>query len=246
VIRLVNVELMKIRTTRSTFWLLSALTFGIFLSVLLIGLLVKASSLDTVENQQGLFSGPGIVVPLFALVIGLIISTGEFRHGTITPTLLATPQRPLVVGAKVVAGAIFGAVLLVAGEALALVVTMFALAVRSIPIHIFDGRIWSILGGLLAACALGGALGAAIGTAFRNQAATLVVSILWLLVGENVLGGFFPDQASYLPGRALISVLAQHGGEGILHLWPGVAVSLGYVAAFTAAAWVLLSRRDVS
>ncbi|MDX6516628.1 MAG: type transport system permease protein [Gaiellaceae bacterium] len=244
-IRLVNAELMKLRTTRATFWLLAALAFGIFLSVLLIGLLVKPSALDSVDNQQGLL-GPGIVVPLFALVIGIIISTGEFRHGTITPTLLATPQRALVVGAKVVAGAIFGAILLVAGEALALAVAAFALAVRGIPIHLFDGRFWSILGGLLGACALGGALGAAIGTAFRNQSATLIVSILWLLVGENVLRGFFPGQASYLPGSALIAVFALDGGEALLHLWAGVAVALGYVALFTAAAWVLLSRRDVS
>jgi ABC-type transport system involved in multi-copper enzyme maturation permease subunit len=245
VIRLVNAELMKLRTTRATFWLLAALAFGIFLSVLLIGLLVKPSALDSVDNQQGLL-GPGIVVPLFALVIGIIISTGEFRHGTITPTLLATPQRALVVGAKVVAGAIFGAILLVAGEALALAVAAFALAVRGIPVHLFDGRIWSILGGLLAACALGGALGAAIGTAFRNQSATLIVAILWLLVGENLLRGFFPSQASYLPGSVLIAVLARDGGEALLHLWAGVAVALGYVALFTAAAWVLLSRRDVS
>ena len=32
---------------------------------------------------------------LIALIVGLIVSTGEFRHGTITPTLLSTPSRTL-------------------------------------------------------------------------------------------------------------------------------------------------------
>ena len=30
------------------------------------------------------------------------------------------------------------------------------------------------------------------------------------------------------------------------YLWPALALSTGYVAVFSAAAWVLLSRRDVA
>jgi ABC-type transport system involved in multi-copper enzyme maturation permease subunit len=243
--RLINAELMKLRTTRATYWLLGVLGAGIVLVVLLLGLLLHAEHLQTRDNQQGLLAA-GIAIPLFTLIIGIIISTGEFRHGTITPTLLATPQRGRVVAAKLVAGALFGVVLLVAGEALVLALGTFALAVRGIPVHLFEGDIWKILGSLVAACALWGALGAALGTAFRNQAATLIVSILWVLIAENVLRGFFPGQASFLPASALIGVLARSGGKGLLHLWPALLVSCGYVALCGVAAWQLLERRDVS
>lgn len=244
-IRLIQTELLKLRTTRATYWLLGVLGAGIVLVVLLLGLLLHAHLLQTRDDQQGLL-GVGIAVPLFTLIIGIIISSGEFRHGTITPTLLATPQRARVVAAKLVAGALFGAVLLVAGEALALALGSFSLAVRGIPVHLFEGDIVAILVSLVGACALWGALGAALGTAFRNQSATLIVAILWVLIAENVLRGFFPDQASFLPGSALIGVLHRKGGEALLHLWPAVALSIGYVALFAVLAWQLLERRDVS
>jgi ABC-2 type transport system permease protein len=245
VTRLVSAELMKLRTTRATYWLLGILAAAIVLVVLLLGLLLHAQHLQSQDDQQGLL-GVGISVPLATLIIGIIISSGEFRHGTITPTLLATPQRGRVVTAKLLAGALFGTVLLVVGEGLALALGGFALAVRGIPVHLYGGDLPKILGSLVVACALWGAFGAALGTAFRNQSATLIVSILWVLIAENVLRGFFPGQASFLPGSALIGVLSRDGGTGLLHLWPAVIVSCAYVALCGVAAWQLLERRDVS
>jgi ABC-type transport system involved in multi-copper enzyme maturation permease subunit len=243
--RLINAELMKLRTTRATFWILGVLGAAIVLIVLLLGLLLHAEHLQSRDNQQGLL-GVGIAVPLATLIIGIIISSGEFRHGTITPTLLATPQRARVVAAKLVAGALFGMVLLVVGEGLALALGGFALAVRGIPVHLYGGDLPQILGSLVVACGLWGAFGAALGTAFRNQSATLIVSILWVLIAENILRGFFPGQASFLPGSALIGVLSRNGGEGLLHLWPALVVSCAYVVLSGVAAWQLLERRDVS
>jgi ABC-2 type transport system permease protein len=245
VIRLVSAELMKLRTTRATYWILGVLGGAIVLVVLLLGLLLHAAHLQSRDDQQGLL-GVGIAVPLATLIIGIIISSGEFRHGTITPTLLATPQRARVVAAKLVAGALFGTVLVVVGEVLAIALGSFALAVRGIPVHLFEGHFWAILASLVVACALWGAFGAALGTAFRNQSATLIISILWVLIAETVLRGFFPGQASFLPGSALFGILGRNGGKGILHLWPAVIVSVAYVTASGLAAWQLLERRDVS
>ena len=53
-IRLINAELMKLRTTRATFWILGVLGAAIVLIVLLLGLLLHAEHLQSRDNQQGL------------------------------------------------------------------------------------------------------------------------------------------------------------------------------------------------
>ena len=45
------------------------------------------------------------------LVIGILCITNEFRHGTITPTLLVSPNRIRLVLAKLVASLLVGFVL---------------------------------------------------------------------------------------------------------------------------------------
>jgi len=96
-----------------------------------------SSDLTTAHDQQGLLN-IGILVPLFGLLVGLLISTGEFRHQTITPTLLATPQRLRVVGAKLLAAAAVGAVAALLIQALIILLEVICLAGRSLPVKIFD------------------------------------------------------------------------------------------------------------
>ena len=137
--------------------------------------------------------GVGILVPLFGLVLGLVIATGEFRHQTITPTLLATPQRLRIVGAKLLAGGVVGALVAIFIQLLATLVEVLSLTLRSIPVHLFSGSgYWKDNAVVIVAAICWCALGAAIGTALRNQPATLVVSIIWVLVAEHIFVHFFP------------------------------------------------------
>ena len=62
---------------------------------------------------------------LLALVLGVLIITGEYRHKTVTPTFLAEPRRGRVVTAKLGigfgAGIVMGALTMLAGLVLGLV-----------------------------------------------------------------------------------------------------------------------------
>src|SRR5206468_2300219 len=71
------------------------------------------TAIDSLATQTG--QSQAITIPaevlLFATVLGVIVASGEFRHGTATNTYLATPNRVRVLGAKAVAAATVGAVL---------------------------------------------------------------------------------------------------------------------------------------
>ena len=55
---------------------------------------------------------------VFPVLFGTLATTAEFRHQTLTPTFLATPQRGAVLGAKFATLAVFGAIYGVAGYSL--------------------------------------------------------------------------------------------------------------------------------
>lgn len=245
-ILLVRAEVLKLRTTRAAKVLAIALAALVVLIVLLVVFKAHVRDIDSAKEQQDLL-GIGILVPLFGLVLGLVIATGEFRHQTITPTLLATPQRLRIVGAKLLAGGLVGAATAVFIQLLATALEAFGLALRSIPVHILSGSgFWKDNAVVIVAAICWCALGAAIGTALRNQPATLVVSIIWVLVAEHIFVHFFPTVGKFLPATAMAAFVARGDADHALSMWPGLIVSLGWVAAFGVAAWQLLERRDVS
>lgn len=105
-IRLVRAEFDKLFTTKLWLWLLLgalALT-AMFLSFTIAFDGVEGNpqpTLDTPEGQRNLFASAA-GASTFALLLGIIGVTGEFRHQTATPTFLATPHRGRVIVAKLI------------------------------------------------------------------------------------------------------------------------------------------------
>ena len=251
-IRLVHTEFFKLRTTRAVIGTVALLFAFVVLVTFLAALLHKASSvpgedpgLRDAGTQQDIL-GVGLAAPLFALIIGLVISTGEFRHGTITPTLLATPRRTLVLIAKLIAGALLGALLVLLTFVLSVGLETLALAIRSIPNELFHSALLDIGGRLVGVGLLWGALGAAVGTAFRSQTVTVIAAIIWVLIVEQIIHGLVSSVGKLLPFSAMLAVLgAGDDDKTFVGTTAGVALSLGWVALFGALAALLL-RRDVS
>src|SRR5919108_2645669 len=121
--RALRSELLKLRTARLPWGLLA-------IGVLLAG--VHAVLFDSNAGGTGHTAiesrapqtgqSQAITIPievlLFATVLGVIVASGEFRHGTATNTYLAIPNRVRVLGAKAVAAAAIGAVFGLASAAL--------------------------------------------------------------------------------------------------------------------------------
>jgi ABC-2 type transport system permease protein len=163
--RLVRAELLKLRTTRvvaGLFGLTIATSALIATAVMLIAARPGQPAIpsDALPELLAVAKGPLVV---FALILGVLAMTGEFRHGTATPTFLVTPDRGRVVVAKVVANALAGAVLAVVSAAVVLAITLPWLRVRGVELAILDADAASRLLGLAATAALHAVLGVGLG-----------------------------------------------------------------------------------
>jgi ABC-type transport system involved in multi-copper enzyme maturation permease subunit len=204
--RLVRIEWLKLRTMRLGFGLLatSAALTALFASLEAsragngnngVAPLFTASGLGTVTTVTGWSM-------IFAAVLGVIVTSGEYRHYTATLTYLGTPNRRRVLVSKTLtaagAGAIFGLVsgLVATGVGLIFVTGHgyhVALGTSTLAAHI---------AGAAVGAALFGAIGTGIGALVRSQLAGVIGFFVWALVIESIIGGLFTSIRPYLPYTA--------------------------------------------
>lgn len=247
---LLRSELLKLRTTRA----------GLFYPVALAGIagLAAAGSFGagvaeergTVQFQADLIKDAGIA-PLFALILGMTIVTNEFRHGTITATLLVSPVRERVVAAKAIGAALVGFAFALFNVFVIGAVVLPWLAAIGDPAHVGAGEVWRAIGRVLLAAALSGVLGAAVGALVHSQVAALVGTLVWLLLGEHIavalLGLVDADGVSgYLPGTALNGLVGSSGQGEPLGFGGALGMVLAYIAAIGALGVLRTNRRDVT
>jgi len=240
VIALVLAELLKARTTRSAL----GLALGLLAIVAFFGS-VHAATFDespfdrhpTSDNLGSIF-----FTPIFAIFFGILASAGEYRHGTISQTLLVTPVREKLVAAKAVSAAIVGAALWAAAAALALVVCVIWFAARGIP---FDGGdAASTLLPAVAAAAMWAALGVGLGFILPSQVGAIISLFAWLFVVESIVQGLLPRVHHFLPFGLLNDLL--DGDDAHFSRPVAGLLTLAYVIGFAALGAALARRRDVT
>src|SRR5689334_13845357 len=184
--RLVASETVEVVTTRLLLWL--GLLLG-GLELLVIAVHVSQDSLESLAEARSQRDVVSIAAAsaLIALIVGIVLATGEFAHGTIAPTFLVTPARGRVVAAKLVVGASVGAVLSLGALAFAWALAALLLSLRSVPLHLASGAALRVFGGTVAAAAIAGALGVGFGSLTRRQTAAIVFAFVWLLIVEPLL-----------------------------------------------------------
>ena len=94
---LIHAELLKLRTTRMIYGLaLAALAFAAISAISAISTAGKSGggpALSTAAGIRNVMSA-GLPGGILALVIGILIMAGEFRHNTATSTFLISATRP--------------------------------------------------------------------------------------------------------------------------------------------------------
>jgi hypothetical protein len=107
-------EWIKLRSLRSTWWVLAVTVAGAIAIAVAVGVNTKDAAADLTNNALA-----GISLGLLLMgVLGVLVMTGEYSSGTIRATLAAIPNRPLLLAAK---AAVFGVVTLAIGEVAAFI-----------------------------------------------------------------------------------------------------------------------------
>jgi ABC-2 type transport system permease protein len=234
-------ELLKLRTTRTFVALVGA---AVLVSLLVVVLSAALSEDVTADDVRGIFASD--FSALFILLLGIIGMTGEWRHRTITSTVLAAPGRARLLAAKVISYAVAGVVLsLIVSVAIMLVGTLILAGRDETTLGI--GDLGDVLWRNLLVAAFLGALGVCFGALVRNQVVAIVAVLVLGFVVEPVLLGVAGDVGRFGPtvGAPNGVVGISFGDETPLESAVAVLVLVGWVAVLFAAAAALLERRDL-
>ncbi len=241
---LLRAELLKLRTTRTFLTLVGA---ALLLSLLVVVLTALLQDHFTHRDLRSLFAGD--FTGLFILLLGVMGMAGEWRHRTITSSVLAEPDRLKLLAAKVIAYAI-------AGIVLSLIVTLAIMAVGTIILSSRDlptldvTSLLNVIWPNIATAGFLGALGVCIGALVRNQVVAIVGVLIFSFVVEPTLLGLVSDVGKFTPITGAPSGLTgiEFGGDDnkLLHQVPAALVMVGWLALGFGAAAALLRGRDLT
>jgi ABC-2 type transport system permease protein len=244
---MLQAELIKLRTTR-TFLALTAAAVGTSLLITVLVAVLNEPTQDDVLTD--VFTSD--TSSLFIMILAVVGITGEWRHHTITSSLLAAPDRLRFLTAKVIAFAAAGLVLSVLISIAITVVGLIILTIRDLPTPDAGELLEQIARNALVAALLG-AFGVGIGGLVRNQVVAVVGLLVVAFAIDPLVAALLPEIGRFSPFSALpiaiTDVEPENAGlpEDIDLLSPGLALlaMFAWIGAAFAPAAALLLRRDL-
>ncbi|HEU4849649.1 MAG TPA: ABC transporter permease [Terrimesophilobacter sp.] len=198
---------------------------------------------------------------VFPVLFGTLATTAEFRHQTLTPTFLATPRRGVVLAAKFVTLAVFGALYGIVALVASVGPGASILAATGRDTGLGDSDTWLLLARVVLVMAIWAIIGVGLGALIPSQVAAIVIVLAFTQFVEPILRlvSSFVDWAAgigqYLPGAAgdalvgssiFSSFSAPSAGAAMLEWWQGGLVLLAYAIAAGAIGYLTSWRRDVT
>jgi hypothetical protein len=273
--RSIAAEFIKVMSLRS-WWLLGIIMFGY------VGLTAAALAffLSDVGAQLGGTGAPGLDATVTAnlvyssvtavglvipLLFGALVATTEYRHRTLTPTVLAQPRRGVVLAAKSVVAAAFGALYGVIGLAGSVGIGAPVLIAVGESAALETPEVIGVLLRTVLATGLWSVLGVGLGALLTSQIATIVIVLVFTQFVEPILrlvasvwewsaalGRFLPGAATdALVGAGILSSLGAldptvpTAAVDALLWWQGALVLTALATVFIASAALTTVRRDV-
>jgi ABC-2 type transport system permease protein len=257
VIDLIRAEFLKLRSTRTALGLfIAAIVVSVAPAVLVMSLVPRNALSDggTTIAASGL-----TLVPILAVVFGILGMTNEYRHGTITYTYLATPRRGIVMAVKLLCYGIVGAAVMAATAVLVVLAIELVAALRSVAVpwltasSVSDLTTLRDIGMFLLTAGMMTAFGVSLGALFRAQIPTVAGVMVWALAAEGIIAVIKPRVGIYLPFAAFQQLtmggslhVGDTGALPSLSRPEAFVVAVAYIAVFSVAAVFTSMRRDVT
>ena len=195
---------------------------------------------------------------MFPVIVGAMAMSSEFRHQTITPTLLAEPRRTVFLTAKMFSSVAVGVLFGVVGTASTVVAGAGVLALLGKPTYLTDPIVIRSAALSVLALTVWTVVGVGFGALVTNQVAVIVIMLAFTQFVEPILRivmGLFDWSegiSKYLPGAAGEAITgssfyADSGiAAGLLSSWLGFAVLLGYAIVFALIGRLTTLRHDIT
>jgi len=247
-------EWTKLRTVRSTIWaLISVVVCVVGVGTLLIALTVSRWDhrpfLEAAGFDPLLYSFAGVNLAQLAVgVLGVLVMTSEYATGAVKLTFGATPQRRLVLAAKVTTFSAVVAVVALVSCVLTFLICQGMLASKHAGLSITDPGVARAVAGGALHLVLIGAVAVGVGAIFRRTAGAIAVlfGVLLILPGlVSLLPSPWNDTiVKFLPSSAAQAMSAVIHFPQLLGPGAGLAVICGYTALTLGIAAFVLVRRD--
>lgn len=215
------------------------------------------SDADPVSAARSIYTIATALGYVFPAIIGAMSVTSEFRHKSITPSLLAEQNRTRLIGAKMAASIPIGLLYGLAGTLAGVLVGGVILEVFGDGAFLSEPSVWSSIGLSIVALTLWTTVGVGLGTMLSNQVAVIVVLLAFTQFVEPVLrallssvaDGALSGVASYLPGAAGEAITGASfystvGMGDLLPWWAGALVLVAYALVAAAIGRATTFRRD--
>jgi ABC-2 type transport system permease protein len=246
----VSTELFKLRTIRTP-WAIAATVLVLAAAIVaanaaLLGDPGQPAATPSVLGD--LSRAPGMLVATAALLLGLILSTAEYRHGTAITSRLGNPRVPALFAGKAIAAAAAGVVLALLTEVVLLLGCAAILVSHDAPVQLLRHGVPAAVASCVLIAALYGIAGVAIGELLRNPALAVGGVLGWAFVVEGILPVVLrePQLDRWLPTTATRSALSLGWptDETMLHPVAGVSIVVGSAAALVCAGLLRAARTD--
>ncbi|GAA1337602.1 ABC transporter permease subunit [Saccharothrix algeriensis] len=247
-------EFLKLRTVRSTAYLLLSLLLVLAVGILVAHLMTADYDVQPPERQAKFAAAdPGVMVAPFGQfvlgVLGALAVTSEYGSGMIRTALASVPRRRALLLAKV---AVVGAVAAVVGGASTLVARLAGALItgdRPKPIAAFDsfGEALPALAADTATTTMTGLVGLGLGFLLRSTAGAVVTlsGLLFVLpMVSMMLPSPWDDRVVAVLPLSLASQLTGQAPGALLSPWGAGAVVLAYVVVALGGGLAALLRRD--
>jgi ABC-2 type transport system permease protein len=242
----VRMEWRKLRTIRSTWWILLVFAAGLVGVAVMDADMGPAQPAPSYDPTQNAFGGLA-VAQLVIGILGVLTLSSEFTSGSIRATFAAVPRRGRVLAAK---ATVLAAVTLAAGEALAFAAfAAFQVAARHGVPHASLAQPGVLRAVLLAGAypSLIGFIGLGLAAVIRHTAGAIsaIVGVLFVLPLVLLPLGWHSAVMKFLPWMiAVNSLAAVKPVTNSLSAGTGLAMLCLYAAAALAAGGWALLRRD--